>query len=185
MDLPEADPPGPEGSFTCGCNEGYDFVGTSAVNDYHCVRTSCGAVPTTANLLHGIGGKLMFDTETFLGDEAGKDTLTEMPILSAFYEITHMCAEGFSTDGGTGPESLDFTVRCTVNGVFSKGVKPDGECQPIRCDDFMLPVVANSVVANEKVESFFEYGDDVISRCVAGFTYNGQKTKDHEFPWHQ
>ena len=51
VDLAKQKPAGPEGSFSCICNAGYDLVGTSAANDVHCERVVCGALITTAHLL--------------------------------------------------------------------------------------------------------------------------------------
>jgi len=175
VDLHKQEPPGPEGKYSCICSDGYDLVGTYDAQDYTCVRDTCGAAPITANLMMSSDGTPLIDVEGFGGEAPALDAFTSMPILRAFDEITYTCAEGFSTDGGTGPESEDFTLSCTANGMFSRALAANGECQPVKCDSFMLPVISNAAVTSA-VNSFFKFGDQVQFQCAIGYTKDGELT---------
>jgi len=115
----------------------------------------------------------VIDVDTWKGDEPVTDVGTGLPILKSFDEVTYTCAEGYSTDGGAGPESKKFTISCESTGSLERPLNPEMECQPVKCDNFALPTIQNTIVTNAK-ESFFEFGDSVNFKCVEGFSTNAK-----------
>jgi hypothetical protein len=109
--------------------------------------------------------------ETWKGEDSDIDPMTTLPILKSFDSVEYTCKEGYSTDGGSGPESKSFVIQCTSSGILSRPLNPTKECQPVRCDNFMLPTVPFTTVQNAK-ESMFEFGDEVIFNCITGYSLN-------------
>jgi hypothetical protein len=99
------------------------------------------------------------------------DSFTGTPVLRSFDQAEFQCAEGYSTDGRTNPESMFYTVTCMGSGLFDRPLA-GGECQPVRCDNFALPSVPRAVVLSD-AEHFFEYGDEVQFKCFNGYTIGG------------
>merc|ERR1719428_379199 len=178
FDLTLRDPPGPAGSYTCECEDGYEIVETEGKPT--CVRSTCGPVTKLKNLEMDVNNDPVIEVHTWKGDEPENDVGTGLPILKSFDAVTYKCKEGFSTDGGTGPESKEFTISCESHGRLERPLNPEKECQPVKCANFMLPTVPHTTVTNAK-ESFFEFGDIVNFKCDEGFTINGQATGPTSF----
>jgi hypothetical protein len=164
-DLSKADPPGPEGSYTCDCEDGFE-LDKSDPKKPTCSRRSCG---TLVDIKHLSNTKV--NTQT--GEDATVDSFTGRHVLKSFDVARFRCEEGYSTDGSLGPESKSFSVECMGSGALARPLNGDTECQPVRCDNMMLPSVENSFVANE-VENFFEYGNSVKIQCLDGYSINGR-----------
>jgi hypothetical protein len=143
------------------------------------------------NLEMDVNNDPVLEVQTWKGDDPEIDVGTDLPILKSFDSVTYTCKEGFSTDGGTGPESKSFTITCESTGALERPMNPEKECQPVKCANFMLPTVPHTTVVNAK-EGFFEFGDLVKFKCNVGYTMNSQPTgpdtftmpcqKDGKFP---
>jgi hypothetical protein len=190
FDLTKKEPPGPSGAYTCECEDGYELVEPEE-GKYKCIRSTCGPVVRIKHNEMDVNNDMVIEVATWKGNEPDKDVGTGLPILKSFDHVTYNCKEGYSTDGGTGPESKSFTISCESTGRLERPLNPEKECQPVKCANFMLPTVPHTTVVNAK-EGFFEFGDFVKFRCEPGFTMdttpNGPDTftmpcqKDGKFP---
>eukprot|EP00928_Gymnodinium_smaydae_P036844 TRINITY_DN25697_c0_g2_i1.p1 TRINITY_DN25697_c0_g2~~TRINITY_DN25697_c0_g2_i1.p1 ORF type:complete len:4096 (+),score=634.51 TRINITY_DN25697_c0_g2_i1:84-12290(+) len=173
---------GAQGTYMCECDVGYELVEEEKGKPI-CRRAVCGALPESlANVVVDPTGETDFPfvvVNTFRGEAAETDALHGTPILRSFDVATYQCAEGYSTDGTTSPESKKFTLECASHGSFSRQLSPQ-ECQPVRCDNYALPSVPNTDVIDEK-ENFYEYGDSVHFRCVEGHTLGGELNAEKDF----
>jgi hypothetical protein len=180
FDMSKADPPGPQGTYSCECEPGYEVVKTKdgkngEPSEYTCKRVECGIVPTIQNTRKDITGKMILKLNTWDSGEDKVDDFTGLPVLKSFDVVTYTCASGYSTDGNVGPEGRSFSVTCNPTGLLSQAISKDGatECQPVRCDNFMLPIVPfTNPLTN--TETFYEYGDLVKFTCQDGYTTNGK-----------
>eukprot|EP00746_Dinoflagellata_sp_MGD_P162459 gnl/MRDRNA2_/MRDRNA2_90034_c0_seq1.p1 gnl/MRDRNA2_/MRDRNA2_90034_c0~~gnl/MRDRNA2_/MRDRNA2_90034_c0_seq1.p1 ORF type:complete len:2893 (+),score=610.94 gnl/MRDRNA2_/MRDRNA2_90034_c0_seq1:209-8680(+) len=179
FDLTKREPPGPQGAYTCECEDGYELVEPKE-GEYKCIRKICGVVTRLENLEMDVNNDPVIEVQTWKGDEPETDVGTGLPILKSFDSVTYNCKEGFSTDGGTGPESKSFTITCESTGHLERPLNPAKECQPVKCANFMLPTVPHTTVVNAK-EGFFEFGDIVKFQCDIGFTLNTQPDGPSEF----
>eukprot|EP00746_Dinoflagellata_sp_MGD_P164722 gnl/MRDRNA2_/MRDRNA2_93532_c0_seq1.p1 gnl/MRDRNA2_/MRDRNA2_93532_c0~~gnl/MRDRNA2_/MRDRNA2_93532_c0_seq1.p1 ORF type:complete len:1002 (+),score=176.74 gnl/MRDRNA2_/MRDRNA2_93532_c0_seq1:161-3007(+) len=179
FDLSKRDPPGPQGSYTCECEDGYE-ISEPEEGKYTCIRSVCGPVVKLDNLEMDVNDDPVIEVTTWKGDEAETDVGTGLPILKSFDEVLYTCKEGYSTDGGSGPESKSFVISCESTGRLERPLNPAKECQPVKCANFMLPTVPHTTVTNAK-EDFFEFGDFVNFKCNDGFTLNTQPDGPNTF----
>merc|ERR1719161_3450275 len=114
-------------------------------------------------------------------------------ILKSFDIVIYTCAEGYSTDGTISKESKQFSLECEASGVWSRSIKKQSECQPVRCDSFQLPAVPFTHILEVKKKcqrvkcgapevhkystrsssrSLF-YGQSATYRCFYGYTVDG------------
>jgi len=89
--------------------------------------------------------------------------------MKAGDSVKYTCAKGYSTDGKYTKESLDFTLRCEVSGLFSRPITGDTECTLIKCDNWQRPMVPFAKEATVH-EEFYEYGDTITFECESGYT---------------
>eukprot|EP00929_Paragymnodinium_shiwhaense_P017573 TRINITY_DN126_c0_g1_i2.p1 TRINITY_DN126_c0_g1~~TRINITY_DN126_c0_g1_i2.p1 ORF type:complete len:3378 (+),score=908.37 TRINITY_DN126_c0_g1_i2:86-10135(+) len=164
-DLSKADPPGPAGEYSCECEEGYDLIKPEP-KKYTCKRKECGVLPAITN-------SDSISVKTASGKEPVTDAFTDRYRMFSFDVVSVTCSNGYSTDGGTGPESKSFSVECEGTGSYSRAINGATECQPVRCDNMMLPTVSNTFLVNE-LENFFEYGDSAKFQCNEGYTTSGR-----------
>jgi hypothetical protein len=176
-DLSKATPPGPQGQYSCDCLEGYRLHGHDG--KYTCTRASCGVLPEVHHLdkTYNLDG---FMVKTFSGKPAQMDSFYNRPHLESFDVVSLVCADGYSTDGSIAPESKSFSLECEGSGRFARPIKVDAECQPVRCDNMMLPILENGFVVTLS-ENFFEYGDSVDFQCLTGYTIDGQAGGEKKF----
>merc|ERR1719443_2106044 len=170
IDLSKLDPPGPEGQYSCECEEGYSLVSKKgSPPKFTCERNVCGPVQEVKKLAED-GVELILWEPPAKRDE---DKLTGQPILLSFDSVKYTCKEGYSTDGTFTPESISFTINCEAGGVWSRTVQSDKECRPVKCDSFQLPAVPFTHVRDE-LENFYEFPESVGFKCWNGYTLNGE-----------
>ena len=103
-----------------------------------------------------------------------------MPILKAFDHVSWTCDYGYSTDGGAGPEGKSFIIIYLSSGMYGRQLSPESECQPVRCDNFMLPTVPHANITSQ-TEHMYEVGDIVNFSCISGYTTTGVGDEEKPF----
>mmetsp|Transcript_72676 Transcript_72676/g.160690 ORF Transcript_72676/g.160690 Transcript_72676/m.160690 type:complete len:845 (+) Transcript_72676:1-2535(+) len=167
---------GAQGQYRCECEPGYELVEPEDGGGPTCRRVVCGALrPQIAHVQVERGSTLpTVVVATWSREAADIDAFVGTPILKSFDKATYTCAAGYSTDGGTGPESSTFIIECAGTGQFSRQLDAGGECQPVRCDNGQLPAVPHGWIRQRRREGFYEYGDQVPFNCREGHTVGGE-----------
>jgi len=155
-----------EGAYTCECELGYKMVEPEE-NKPTCIRRECGAMPT--EIQHLLMEEVLPKVALKTWNDKPLDLEKGVAIMKSGDSVKYTCAKGYSTDGQYTKESLDFTLRCEVSGLFSRPITGDTECTLIKCDNWQRPMVPYAKAATEH-EEFYEYGDTIKFECESGYT---------------
>lgn len=158
-----------EGAYTCECELGYILHGPD--NAPTCIRNKCGNMPTAIKHIMMDSGLPKVELTTWNDKPSDKDK--GVPIMKSGDSVKYTCATGYSTDGTYTKESLDFTLRCELSGLFSRAITGDTECSLIKCDNWQKPRVPYSNLQNDH-ENYYEYGDVLVFKCFDGYTTTGE-----------
>jgi len=172
----------PEGMYKCECDAGYNLIEPEPGKPT-CNRVECGSLLNLKHVEQTLDAKPLLDVKTFYANEPEIDVLYGTPILMSFDAATYTCAEGYSTDGTTHHESMDFRVLCEGSGLFAPPISVDAAfCVPVECDNTFIPEVSHTFIpAHADGIDKYHYGESLTFQCQEGYTLGGQVGGEKEF----